>query len=178
MKLIQAKNCIQWMKISCLYYRAFPVSERKPLSMIRKMQKKGVSDVWYLEQDGQFVGLVITINGPDLILIDYLAIHEKRRGRGDGSQALKSLREKYVGKGIFLEIEQVCEAAENYEERRSRKQFYLSNGLQEMHTTAKLFGVEMELLGYDCHLDFDQYRAFYRDNYNEWAASHVERLEA
>ena len=173
MNLRQATTLPDWIRFMRLYRQAFPREERKPVSMIRRMQKKGKTDVWCLEQDGQFVGLAATINGPEQILIDYLAILPKRRGHGDGSEALRQLRQQYAGKGVFLEIECVCQEADNYEERKRRKHFYLSNGLQEMHTTAKLFGVDMELLGFDCQLDFDQYRAFYRDNYGQWAADHI-----
>ncbi len=178
MKLIQATTWYHWLRFRLLYRRAFPRSERKPVSMIRKMQKKGKTDVWYLEQDSQFAGLAATINSEDVILVDYLAIDDKRRGRGDGSQALKLLRQQYTGKGVFVEIECPYETADNYEERRRRKQFYLRNGMTEMNTTAKLFGVDMELLGYDCQLSFEEYHEFYRVNYGEWAASHIEKIHA
>ena len=42
-----------------------------------------------------------------------------------------------------------------------------------MGLTAELFGVNMELLGVDCALDFETYHDFYRDYYNQWAADHV-----
>ena len=48
--------------------------------------------------------------------------------------------------------------------------------MKEMHTRAKLFGVDMELLGYDCLLSFEEYREFYRTNYGEWAAGHIEKI--
>jgi len=35
----------------------------------------------------------------------------------------------------------------------------------------------MELMGFDCRLTFDQYHAFYRDNYNQWAADHIQEAE-
>ena len=178
MKLIQATTPIHWLRFCLLYRRAFPRSERKPVSMIRKMQKKGKTDVWYMEQDGRFVGLAATINSDHIVLVDYLAIHEKRRGQGDGSRALQLLRQQYAGRGVFVEIECLYEDADNYEERCRRKQFYLRNGMTEMHTTAKLFGVDMELLGYDCQLSFERYQAFYRENYREWAASHIEKIHS
>ena len=173
MKLIQVTTPVQWLRFCLLYRRAFPRSERKPVSMIRKMQKKGKTDVWYLERGGRFVGLAATINGDGIILVDYLAIHDKCRSNGNGSEALKQLQRQYAGKGVFVEIECLYEGADNYEERCRRKQFYLRNGMTEMHTTAKLFGVDMELLGYDCRLSYEEYREFYRTNYGEWAASHI-----
>lgn len=143
--------------------------------MIRTMYKKRKSDVWYCEDTGKFAGLVITINGPDKVLLDYLAVAKKRRGQGIGSGILQKMREQYAGKGVFLEIELVDKSAENYEERRRRKQFYLTNGMTPMNVFVELFGVDMELLGFDCYLDFEEYHDFYRDNYNAWAAEHVKR---
>lgn len=169
------KGFIEWIILYNLYQSAFPASEKKPFSMIRTMYKKGKSDVWYCVEDGKFVGLVITINGPDKILLDYLAVAKNRRGQGIGSKILKAMRQQYAGKGVFLEIEIVDEAAENFEERKRRKQFYLSNGMIPMHVFVELFGVDMELLGFDCCLTFEEYHDFYRDNYNEWAAEHVKR---
>jgi len=177
MKLIQVSTPYQWIRFCLLYHRAFPRSEKKPVSMIRRMQKKGTTDVWYLEQNGRFVGLAATINSPRIVLVDYLAIHDKSRDHGNGSQALKKLREQYTGRGVFVEIECLYEDADNYEERCRRKQFYLRNGMTEMHTTARLFGVDMELLGYDCQLNYEEYREFYRIHYGEWAASHITPVE-
>lgn len=172
----QPTALFQWLKIYRLYQSAFPNNEKKPFSMIRSMCKKGKSDVWYFEEGGRFVGLVITINGPDKVLLDYLAVEKKHRGKGFGSGMLRQMREQYAGKGVFLEIETVTEEAENYEERKRRKSFYLSNGMTELKVHVELFGVEMELLGYDCTLTFEEYHAFYRDNYNAWAAEHVKRV--
>lgn len=173
LKVQKVKTPIQWLRIYRLYQAAFPRSEKKPFSMILDMCKKGKSDAWYCENDGKFAGLVITINGPDKILLDYLAVSEKRRGCGIGSKLLQEMRRLYTGKGIFLEIEAVKENAENYEERKRRKKFYLSNGMAELQVYMELFGVDMELLGYDCSLTLEEYREFYRKNYNEWAASHI-----
>ena len=173
MDIRQPKTVLQWMKIYRLYQAAFPDSEKKPFTMIRSMRKKGKTDVWYCEEDRKFAGLVITINGPKMILLDYLAVAKKRRGQGMGSKILQKMRKQYEGKGVFLEIEVVDEQAENYEERKRRKQFYLSNGMTSMNVFVELFDVDMELLGFDCCMSFEEYHNFYRDNYNEWAAEHV-----
>ena len=177
MDIKQPKTFLQWMRMYRLYQSAFPANEKKPFSMIRSMQKKGRSDVWYCEDDGKFAGLVITINGPEQILLDYLAVAKNRRGQGIGSKILQKMREQYAGKGVFLEIEIVDEKAENYEERKRRKQFYLANGMTPMNVFVELFGVNMELLGFDCYLSFEEYHDFYRENYNAWAAEHVKKAE-
>lgn len=173
MKMIQARRPIHWLRLYRLYRRAFPAFERKPFSMIRSMQKKGKSDVWYFEKEGKFAGLVFTINSDEVILIDYLAIVAQRRGEGIGSAIIKQLHEHYGNKGIFVEIESVFDECENKEERLRRKHFYLSNGLVPMKVMVVLFGIEMELLGINCCLTYDEYYSFYKDNYGDFAAKNI-----
>lgn len=179
MKIILKKpaGLPRWLQLYRLYMTAFPASERKPVFMILKMYKKGVTDIWCLEREGKFVGLGITINGPDLILLDYFAVSAAHRSEGIGSAALPVLMEHYHDKGFFLEIESTTENAPNRAQRLRRKAFYLSCGLRELRTKAKLFGVDMELLGVRCQLDFDGYKAFYQNNYNRWAADHITYAE-
>ena len=172
-KLKKPESIADWLHLYRLYMSAFPKEERKPFALICKMYQKGTTDVWCLMREGKFVGLGITINGPELILLDYFAIEKKKRQQGVGSAALPALMNYYGDKGFFLEIESTLEEANNKEQRLRRKAFYLSRGLQDLHTTAKLFGVNMELLGLRCQLNYDQYTAFYRDNYNQWAADHI-----
>lgn len=167
---------LDWLHIRLLYRRAFPRSERKPFKMIRRMHRAGRTDVWLAELDGRFAGLGITINGSEIILLDYLAVHEKCRDKGVGSAMLAALYEKYAGLGFFLEIE-APDRDDPTGIKARRKAFYLRNGLTEMQVTANLFGVRMELLGRGCTLDFDGYHDFYRDNYSAWAAEHVTRAE-
>lgn len=172
-KLMRPGSPARWVKLYLLYRQAFPAAERKPWAMILQMCRKGVTDIWCMERAGSFAGLAITINGPDIILLDYLAVAPECRGQGVGSQALQLLRSHYGDKGLFVEIESTLEPSGNREQRLKRKRFYLAAGMDEMHTTAKLFGVNMELLGYSCHLSYEEYKSFYRDNYNKWAADHI-----
>lgn len=165
---------LDWLRIYRLYRRAFPREERKPFAMIRKMHREGRTDVWLAEQNGRFAGLAATINGDGVILLDYLAVHEKMRDQGVGSAMLQSLLTHYEGRGLFVEIE-AADRDDPSGEKVRRKAFYLRNGLIDMHVTALLFGVRMELLGRDCTLDFDAYRTFYHTYYSPWAAEHVVR---
>ncbi len=178
-KVIMKKpqNLFHWLRIYKLYQIAFPDSERKPFSRIVKMYRKGSSDIWYFEKDGRFAGLSTTINGSHEILIDYLAVAENRRGEGVGSQALKLLRQQYKGKGVFLEIESAFDECDNKEERIRRRNFYLKNGMTSMGVMAYLFDVKMELLGFDCKMNFEQYHYFYTHNYGAWVAPHITPAE-
>ena len=86
------------------------------------------------------------------------------------------LLEKYAGRGLFVEIE-AADRDDPDGSKLRRKQFYLRNGLEDMHVVAILFGVRMELLGRGCEMDFAGYQEFYRTYYNVWAAEHVVRPE-
>lgn len=167
----------QWAQVYKLYQRSFPKSEKKPFSVIYRMYKKGVTDIWRFSRGGEFAGIVITINGPEHILIDYLAVDESCRGTGIGSEILPLMHAHYAGKGVFLEIESVYDSCENREERLKRKHFYEKCGMKSMGVFVWLFGVKMELMGFDCALRFDEYHAFYRDNYGTWAADHISQAE-
>jgi hypothetical protein len=50
-------------------------------------------------------------------------------------------------------------------------------GLVPMNTYAKLFGVDMELLGVNCHLDYDEYKEFYLENYGRVAYDNITPIE-
>jgi GNAT superfamily N-acetyltransferase len=157
-----------------LYLRSFPAAERKPFSIIRKMHRQGRTDVWRILGDGKFVGFATTVNGDDKILLDYLAVHPSCRGQGVGSAAMKLLLDRYRGKGLFVEIESTRTGTV---EQQKRKAFYLGAGLEDLGTSAMVFGVPMDLLGVRCALDFEAYRAFYHDHYSPWAAEHLEPMK-
>jgi len=167
------RGVIQWLRLYKLYRTAFPAAEQKPFSMLIRNWRKGKMDIWCLCREGRFAGLATTMKSDELILIDYLAVAEKARGTGVGSAALAALREKYQGKSLFLEIESVYEDAPNLSQRQRRKAFYLRCGLTPMNIMVTLGGVNMELLGFDCKVTFDQYMAFYRYNLGPWADTRV-----
>lgn len=177
MQLIQAKTKLQILKIHLLYRAAFPKEERKPFSIITMMQAQGKTDIWYAQEKGRFLGFATTINDENLILLDYLAIKKSVRGKGYGTRFMKEMLSIYQGKGFFVEIELVDQQAENYEERLKRKQFYLACGMEDLHVSALVFKVPMELLGKDCTLDFQSYHDFYRDNYTVRSADNIQSIK-
>ena len=176
MNYFRPKNFSHYKKIKKLYKKAFPKNERKPFSIIKAMQKKGKTDIWYFEDDSKFIGLVITINSDDIILIDYLAVSENCRSNGYGTRILDCMSEHYSPKGIFLEIEIPYKSAANYNERIRRKSFYINAGFTPMNTYAKLFGVDMELMGKGCSLDYEGYKNFYLNNYGRFAYDNISKI--
>lgn len=176
MKLVQARQPEQWRKIYVLYLEAFPRYERKPFIFIRHMQKSRIADVWCIEEKGEFVGFASTMSNGDLVLLDYFAIESAKRGRGLGQRALRLLQRRYKDKKFFLEIESVYEKVDNLAERKRRKQFYLSNGMTETKMMAKVFKTKMEVLSYQCKVDFNEYHSVYRNVYGTRGARNVQRV--
>lgn len=173
MILRRAKSHGDYKQIKQLYLRAFPKCEQKPFWLIRYKTHKKTADIWVIEEGDEFVGLAITMNGMDLTLLDYFAIEEAKRNGGSGSQALALLQDKYGDNRLFLEIERTDVDADNIEERKRRKNFYLRNNMKEMHVNATLFGVPMELLGYHCDVSFEEYQQLYIANLGKFAKKNV-----
>lgn len=163
--------------IKSLYKTAFPTSEQKPFWLMKVKHRQQKADIWVIENDGEFAGFAITMNNDDLVLLDYFAVSGEKRGLGLGGKSLKLLKDKYKGKRFFLEIESLEAEAGNMEERRRRKQFYLNNGMTELDVKAKLFGVEFELLGYDCKVSFEEYFSLYDTCYGKWLTKHLEEMK-
>ena len=163
--------------IFALYRRAFPPSERKPFSVIVKMARTGRGNLWTFRRGRRFAGFAATVNAPQIVLLDYLAVKKHFRGRGVGTGAMGLLTESYRDRGFFVEIESTFADAPNAREREKRKQFYVNCGMEPMGTDVDVFGVRMELLGIRCRMDFESYRNFYRDNMSPWAAEHIKEVQ-
>jgi len=171
--LVPPKGLARWLRLYLLYHRSFPRAERKPFATILKKYRRGCTDIWCICREGRFAGFAATMNSPDLIMLDYLAISQKHRGQGIGTAALTQILEIYAHIPFLLEIESPYEPGPDQALRQKRKQFYVNCGLKPLHIMAEVFGIKMELLGRNCHLDFVQYRNFYRDFYKPWAAEHI-----
>lgn len=163
MKIVKAISNKQLSDIRNLYLSAFPDAEQKPFSMIKKLCNMGKSEMLCLESDnGDFLGLAITVLYEDLVLLDYFAISPEGRGKGTGSNALQILKEKYAGKRFFLEIESTLDPQNCPEERTRRKSFYLRGGMSVMPFEVDLFGVKMEILTNGCTVTYEDYHNLYR----------------
>lgn len=129
-----------------LYQKSFPQEERKPFSLIERKAAMGSMEILVLKEEGKRCGLAITALGQGIVLLDYFAIAPEYQGQGLGSDALFLLRELYVEKQFFLEIEELDDTQPNAQERVRRKSFYLRNGMLETGIHIELFHVRMELL--------------------------------
>lgn len=159
MKLIRADKQ-QLKQIKRLYKLSFPRTERKPFWLIQKKQREGLAEILAICDD-DFSGLVTTLLHEDMALVEYFAIDSSKRGKGFGGEALRLIGERYAGKRLMLEIEEPNEAAANNNERIRRKNFYLRHGFSDANIPVKVFGVNMELLTYNCEITFPEYQKIY-----------------
>ena len=162
-----------WLCIRRLYFKAFPPDERKPFGRIVSMVRQGRSDMWCFFREGRFAGFAATINGDELVMIDYLAVVPQLRGQGVGTMALRALCNAYPDHGLFVEIESPFEQSDDTDARLRRKAFYDRCGFRPSRTMADVFGVRMELMCHGCSVDFETYHAFYKTQYSAWAAEHI-----
>lgn len=150
-------------RVKQLYTRAFPDDERAPfLMLVLKAKKKGV-DFWSISCDGQWVGMLYIVNHLDLSYIFYLAVSEEQRGRGIGSAILRTAQELYKGRRLFLAIEQLDENADNYDQRVSRRDFYLRSGFTELHRRLREGNVVYDILGVGGDVKAKEYEALMRN---------------
>ncbi len=178
MRLVDVYDKEKLSAMQLLYREAFPITERKPFRLMLKKRKEGRMELQALEDtQGELCGLVITVLYQDMVLLDYFAISQKKRGQGVGTEAISLIREKYAQKRFFLEIERTDVEAKNIEQRLKRKNFYLRNGLTETALYVKLFGVEMEILSDSCKINFEEYRRLYTDTFGEnYVGHHIKLL--
>lgn len=149
----------QLENVKKLYEAAFPPSEKKPFADILAKRAEGCVEVLAIEDDKKrFRGLIITMLYQDMVLIDYFAIEEENRGSGIGSDILKLFFNRYKDKRVFLEIEStVSEQSKDYEVRLRRKAFYEKNGLNAQDYLIELYGIEMEIMAFECKISFEEY---------------------
>ena len=177
MRLTQDLSRARLSDIKNLYLRAFPAAERKPFFIIRKKQAEGSMEILSIENDdGDFIGLAITILYNNIVLLDYFAINDNRRNGGAGSAALHLLFERYSGKRFLLEIEAPDIPSENTQERIRRKAFYLRNGMTVMPFRVNLFGIEMEILTNGLQVSFEEYHSIFTHLFTPWMDSKIKEV--
>ena len=120
-----------WSEINNLAKEAFPPEEYlAPIELVR-MSKANNFDFLLLTDDEQFVGFMVVQTHNNLAYLFFLAIDSSRRSKGYGSYAIEALKEAYPEKKQVVDFEMLDEKADNYEQRKKRRNFYLRNGYKE-----------------------------------------------
>ena len=150
-------------QIVTLYEEAFPEVEKKPWDLMERLAVEGKMELLAVTEEDRFVGLAFNMLDEKLALLDYFAIAPDLRSSGFGGQAIRCLLERFAGKKYIFEIEKQDPQAENAEERKRRKKFYLRNGLKETGLFVNVYATDFELLTPDGNLTFEEYVTVLRD---------------
>lgn len=114
-----------------IYEASFPDNERQPIHKIRSRILSGRSSLYVAVMNDTVTSMCLLwdIVGSGFILLDYLAVHEKYRGRHMGSDFFQFLLHAVESTGKYLLIEaEDPEYGNNPDERIKRINFYLLNG--------------------------------------------------
>lgn len=153
-----------------LYEEAFPDDEKAPFEhLLNQTQLSHVQFLGFYHQQ-QFCGLTYLIISEKLIYIFYLAVLQPLRHQGYGREILKCIHQHYPHHTLFLDIEIVDKQAQNYIQRKKRKEFYLKNGFESAHYTYQFYNVDYEVL--KCGDDFSIQMC--HDLFYEFSNGHVD----
>ena len=148
-----------------LYEMAFPEQEKKPLQIMENLVADNRMEMLAMVDEDEFVGLAINLidTEQNRALLDYYAIVPEKRSGGYGSKGLEVLLDRFKNQKYIFEIETQDEKAENAEERKRRKAFYLRNGLKETGLFVNAYNTDFEILTPDGELTFWEYVDFLRE---------------
>ncbi len=134
-----------WNKINNLAKEAFPPGEYlAPIELVR-MSKVDNFDFLLLTDDEQFAGFMVVQTHKKIAYLFFLAIDSSCRSKGYGSYAIEALKEAYPEKKQVVDFERLDEKADNYEQRKKRRNFYLRNGYKETGLFLSYLGVDYEV---------------------------------
>lgn len=124
------KNPREIDNVKELYYGSFPKNERMPMNLLMWKAKRNFVDFLVIYDEGRYVGFTYLITHKYLTYVLYIAIDSSARSKGYGGHALAKIKEKYPNNRIILNIEVIDETASNYEQRVTRRKFYIRNGYE------------------------------------------------
>lgn len=125
----------------------FPKDEIKPLKNIKRMwDSRNYFAFGMFDENEGLLGYAFLCDAPasDFALLDYLAITETGRGKGNGSSFLRQISKTLEGYvGILIETEALSHAKDEREReiRSSRNRFYERNGVTGTGIKTETFGV-------------------------------------
>ena len=128
----------------------FPPAERRPLSAILRLRRRGDYDTWGVFDGDALAAYAFLWRGADCVLLDYLAVCRDARGQGYGTRALELVKGQYGPMPLLAEVEAPEESAPPGENalRQRRLNFYQRAGFAPLGYQAVLFGVRYAMLSW------------------------------
>ena len=142
-----------------IYKNSFPKVEQFPVWLLRIMSHlKGINSVAFYDRN-YLCGFLYFFVNERTVFILFLAVNDKIRSKGYGSQIITWIKESYPNREIFLDVEKPDENAENNNQRMKRIEFYQRNRIFDINHSFTYDGVTYEILCTD--------KNFSEEDYNE-----------
>jgi len=154
---------VNYYQVIDLYKEAFPGAQRIPTCLLRYKLRSGKKGFDVLYEDDAWIGLIYSTVYRDIIFVQFLAISESFRSEGYGSKVMKSMRYMQPGKRIVLNIEELNDQAENYQQRTRRKAFYEKNGFSSSGYIVKEPDARHEMLISGGSISKEEIEAMYKN---------------
>lgn len=129
--------------------KEFPINERRPLFMIIRGMIAGTYECLGAFYKGRIIGYAFFLKHGNDYLWDYLAVLEKYRCKGVGTQIIRSVKEYYDDvDSVIGEVENPACAGPNEDKymMTRRYNFYLRNGCVDTEVKAVTFGVHFIII--------------------------------
>lgn len=176
------KESEKFQEIERLYRAAFPREERVPMDTL--LEADGPYDFIACYDGAILCGFYSALTFGDITHILFLAVEEKLRDHGYGSQILAEIGKAYAGNRVILDVEMVDPEADNNEQREQRIAFYLRNGYHHSGISYGWRGVMYEILILDGTISEEEFWNFWdqldevqQNNYYFYTGSYAEKGE-
>lgn len=176
------KESEKFPEIERLYRAAFPREERVPMDTL--LEADGPYDFIACYDGAVLCGFYSALTFGDITHILFLAVEEKLRDHGYGSQILAEIGKAYAGNRVILDVEMVDPEADNNEQREQRIAFYLRNGYHHSGISYGWSGVMYEILILDGTISEEEFWNFWdqldevqQNNYYFYTGSYAEKGE-
>ncbi|MDG4965210.1 GNAT family N-acetyltransferase [Lactococcus lactis] len=130
-----SKTLPEYRQVIDLVKNSFPKEEQYPILLLKLWALKKNVHFWAYYQNDEFCGVSYLVSHEEMTFVLYLAVNNQVQSKGYGSAILETLKEKFSGKNITLNIERLDPSADNYEQRVKRLKFYKKNGFYDTDYT-------------------------------------------
>ena len=157
-KAIKVKRTMSnYKEILEIYKNSFPKVERFPIILLQLMSHlKGINFVAFYDDD-KLCGFSYFLQNEETVFILFLAVNDKIRSRGYGSQIISWIKDNYPGRKIFLDAEKLDDNAANNNQRIKRIEFYKRNGIFQTNQFFTYDNVTYEILCTDKNFNEEDY---------------------
>ncbi|MBQ4810219.1 GNAT family N-acetyltransferase [Pseudoalteromonas luteoviolacea] len=140
------KHDTNYSKVIDLFFEAFPKTQRLPPWIVKYRMRNGKAGFYALYDQDLWVGFIYVKEYKNIVFVKFFAISELRRSDGYGSKVMDSMKDKYSEQRVVLNIEELDDSADNFQQRVKRKAFYAKNGFSSTGYIVKEPAERQEML--------------------------------